>query len=248
MTTLVLRVSEELSAYVPTWSRMVKEQLDLTGEEAITPVNFSESDLGDVIAMEDRNNFSDEWPERRVFAMLGDDCVHIFDEHGKLIHEPENGLDQGKQVINGEQGFLAEWIEEAYYRLPQAASMDAAVTPPRTSRRASRRAAGRTPSASPTSSTPARSRASRAMTTPPLPLYMHAAFRIINWRIIYFSAGPTNTRESTARRARSSQGLPAWAASGRPAAQACSSTTSSVPLSVRSLPLSPLVVEPAPPL
>ena len=56
MTTLVLRVSEELSAYVPTWSRMVKEQLDLTGEEAITPVNFSESDLGDVIAMEDRNN------------------------------------------------------------------------------------------------------------------------------------------------------------------------------------------------
>ena len=164
---------------MPTWSRMVKEQLDLTGEEAITPVNFSESDLGDVIAMEDRNNFSDEWPERRVFAMLGDDCVHIFDEHGKLIHEPENGLDQGKQVINGEQGFLAEWIEEAYYRLPQAASMDAAVTPPRTSRRASRRAAGRTPSASPTSSTPARSRASRAMTTPPLPLYMHAATR---WR------------------------------------------------------------------
>jgi hypothetical protein len=64
--------------------------------------------------MEDRNPLGDPtW--RRIFCVFDVDYVIIFDEHGSRIHEPDDGIEDGKQVAAGEQGFLADW-STGYYR------------------------------------------------------------------------------------------------------------------------------------
>ena len=66
-----------------------------------------------------RAAFADEFT-RRILLVRGDDCVSIFDELGALLDEPENGTPMGKQLLDGEDGFLAEWRDEGYYRLAPA--------------------------------------------------------------------------------------------------------------------------------
>ena len=76
---------------------MAAQQPGLLDNDAITPQNFVEADIGDVLAMEDRNDFTQEWPGRRVFIMLQDECVYVFDEIGNAIHEPESFVAHGRQ-------------------------------------------------------------------------------------------------------------------------------------------------------
>ena len=73
---------------------------------------------GDHIAMEDRNNFTQDF-NRRVFVLFGEEHCVVFDAHGYRIHEPSDGVANGLQVLHGERGFLSDW-DEGYYRLPLA--------------------------------------------------------------------------------------------------------------------------------
>ena len=76
--------------------------------------------------MEDRNDFTQEWPGRRVFIMLQDECVYVFDETGNAIHEPGSFVANGQQKLHGEDGFIADW-EHGYYRLPVELPVPAAA-------------------------------------------------------------------------------------------------------------------------
>ena len=68
--------------------------------------------------MEDRNNLANEWPGRKVFVGMGDgDDVWIFDEHGGLIDEPDEGVEKGRQAFVGNGGFKEDY-SEGYYRVP----------------------------------------------------------------------------------------------------------------------------------
>ena len=65
-----LKLSNDESWDGPTWVAMAAQQPGLLDDDAVTPQNFIEADIGDVIAMEGRNDFTQEWPGRRVFSML----------------------------------------------------------------------------------------------------------------------------------------------------------------------------------
>ena len=56
--------------------------------------------------MEDRNDFTQEWPGRRVFIMLQDECVYVFYDTGQAIDEPESFVANGRQQLHGEDGFI----------------------------------------------------------------------------------------------------------------------------------------------
>ena len=73
-----LKLNKDESWDGPTWAAMAAQQPGLLDNDAITPQNFVEADIGDVLAMEDRNDFTQEWPGRRVFIMLQDECVYVF--------------------------------------------------------------------------------------------------------------------------------------------------------------------------
>ena len=73
---------------------------------------------GDVYALEDRNNLAQPWPGRKVFVGMGNGHdVWVFDEHGVLIDEPDEGVVQGLQSFDGHGGFKEDWAE-GYYRVP----------------------------------------------------------------------------------------------------------------------------------
>jgi len=68
------------------------------------------TDVGDVVAFHNRLLLSDGW--RRTFVVLGDECVHLFDEHGALCDETDTP--GGCQSL---PEFLDEWGLE-YYEVP----------------------------------------------------------------------------------------------------------------------------------
>ena len=50
------------------WEELARAQLNL-------PPDF-EPEEGDVLALEDRDCFITEWPSRRVFVLVGFDCIY----------------------------------------------------------------------------------------------------------------------------------------------------------------------------
>ena len=58
------------------WSRMAEEQLELVGEEQITLENFSEDDVGTVIAMPLGDDV-DDFPSGTYLENLEDECESV---------------------------------------------------------------------------------------------------------------------------------------------------------------------------
>lgn len=83
-------------------------------------------------AFEDRSSFADDW--RRVFVLVSDEEMLVFDENGALLDEPDNGtpggrqplLDNGAGVGHDGKDFASEW-QQGYYRLPSAESLGATL-------------------------------------------------------------------------------------------------------------------------
>ena len=92
------------------WEQLARRQIEqVHAYGQIIPSNMSS---GDCIAMEDRQNFADDF-NRHVFVLIGDDTAMIFDENGDRIDD--DGVSDGLQPLRGDNGFLSEW-SEGYYR------------------------------------------------------------------------------------------------------------------------------------
>lgn len=114
------------SLSVVEWSELAAQQAQLRGDEAITCESFLEDELLATLAMEDRNNCADAWPGRKIFVVLGDGNVCVFDEFGDQINEPSEGIKHGVQLLHSRDdvdaephenhGFADDW-ECGYYRL-----------------------------------------------------------------------------------------------------------------------------------
>ena len=44
-------------------------------DEKEVPTSFEDCEEGEVLGLEDRNCFAEEWPGRRVFVIKGDVCA-----------------------------------------------------------------------------------------------------------------------------------------------------------------------------
>lgn len=132
MVKLVVGVQE---VETDSWAEIAEQQSGLDEEEAITPDRFVEADVGEVLAMYDRNRFDQPF-ERRVFVMLGDDEVYVFREDGSRIDEPSNFVVDGAQPLEGDESFISDWKGEggdsnsAYYRLATVGSPPPSPEPP----------------------------------------------------------------------------------------------------------------------
>jgi len=97
------------------WPALVQQQL-------INPEGWeSDWEAGDIVALEDRNELTREWPGRRIFALFDDDRVFIFDENGLPLDEPDYGVPLGCQKLHGDASFVEEL--GVYYRLPPRSSL-----------------------------------------------------------------------------------------------------------------------------
>jgi hypothetical protein len=97
------------------WPTVAAAQPLAAHDDAITPDNFLENDEGDIFAFEDRNVFTEDWPGRHIFVVLGSGEVLLFDDEGNPINEPEHGVTNGRQPLDGDSGFVEEW-RHSYYQ------------------------------------------------------------------------------------------------------------------------------------
>jgi hypothetical protein len=108
------------------WPIIAAEQPAADEEDATTPSNFVDGGYeGEVFAFEDRNCIADDW--RLVYVVLSDDCVYIFNDTGEKIHEPSDGIVEGRQPLEGDDetpGFLDDW-RDGYYRTAAADAAEA---------------------------------------------------------------------------------------------------------------------------
>ena len=105
-----LQISALVSVETESWPTIAAEQPAADDEDAITPDNFVDGGYeGDVFAFEDRNCIADDW--RLIFVVLSEDCVYIFNDSGEKMHEPSDGVVEGRQPLEGDDetpGFLAD--------------------------------------------------------------------------------------------------------------------------------------------
>ena len=107
----------------PSWEYLAEQQL----KEQFLAGDLNELNEGDVLAMQDRNCITQEWP-RRVFVLIGLEHAYIYDESGKLIDEPSNFVCKGQQPLRADgHGFIDEWTGEQYYRIPPLAAVPPAA-------------------------------------------------------------------------------------------------------------------------
>ena len=125
---IVLKINGTRLVKVRSWASVHNDQPGANDDECWSTQSFPEADEGDVMVMHDRNSFAQEWPNRRVFVVLGAGCVHIFDEHGVAINEPSEGVADGRQALGGSDGFLADW--KAGYYTPHISGPTVAVPRP----------------------------------------------------------------------------------------------------------------------
>ena len=108
---------------VPSWEYIAERQL----ENKYLAGDLNELVEGDMLAMQDRNCITEQWP-RRVFVLISLECAYTFDENGALIDEPGNFVVKGRQPLNADgHGFIEEWNDEQYYRIPPLAAVPSAA-------------------------------------------------------------------------------------------------------------------------
>lgn len=89
------------------WEALVREQTGDVDESVLLAAG-----TGDAFALEDRNLTSLPW--RRIYAVRAAEFFHIYDEHGKSINEPSDGVLQGRQLA---EELASEFL--MYYRAGQ---------------------------------------------------------------------------------------------------------------------------------
>ena len=124
--TWTLQISANHTVEAAGWTTVAALQPGNDGDDAITPDNFAEGEEDTVFAFEDRNTLSQEWPGRRVFVVLGADCIYLFNSEGDIINEPESYVVDGRQPLDGEEGY-ADWRAGYYCVLDEVPVVEAAA-------------------------------------------------------------------------------------------------------------------------
>ena len=140
MVLLVIEDGDDME--VESWEDVARSQVTQL-EEAEPGMEIEEDktaacqklDDGDCFAFEDRSSFDAPW--RRIFALVSEKQMLLFDENGATLDEPENFTPRGKQPLFDDgagvgydgKDFASEW-QAGYYRLPDADSLGAPPSPP----------------------------------------------------------------------------------------------------------------------
>ena len=61
---------------------------------------------GDLVAFEDRQSLSHDWPQRPVYVLVEDENIYLCDDRGALINESDTP--GGVQTLDGDDGFMAQ--------------------------------------------------------------------------------------------------------------------------------------------
>ena len=92
----------------PQWAVLAADERNLQ----VTPDSLED---GDLVAFEDRQSLSHDWPQRPVYVLVDDENIYLCDDSGALINESDTP--GGVQTLDGDDGFMAQW-REGYYRIP----------------------------------------------------------------------------------------------------------------------------------
>ena len=107
----------------PPWEQLAVQMTE--GERNFTAATF-EKEVADqtVLALRDRNCFTEPW--RKVFVVHNavGMCVHVFDEHGTKIDEPADGVADGVQLLHGAEGTFLDDLQHGFYEQPCALDAD----------------------------------------------------------------------------------------------------------------------------
>ena len=79
------------------WETVARDQALFGEEPERSSGDFWEAEEGQILAMLDRNSFAEMF-KRRVFVVRGQECVHVFDDGGSRINEPDSFVCDGLQV------------------------------------------------------------------------------------------------------------------------------------------------------
>ena len=96
----------------PQWAVLAADERNLQ----VTPDSLED---GDLVAFEDRQSLSHDWPQRPVYVLVDDENIYLCDDSGALINESDTP--GGVQTLDGDDGFMAQW-REGYYRIPPKAA------------------------------------------------------------------------------------------------------------------------------
>ena len=114
-----LHIDGECDVESVPWLAVDSDQDHLEEDDLVTADGFIDSEVGTVLALQDRNNLVEDWPGRRVFVVMGVSCACIFDEDGTPIDEPEEYVVAGKHLLVHEDDeaktFAHDW-NAGFYR------------------------------------------------------------------------------------------------------------------------------------
>ena len=100
------------------WVDLDAEQDLMEDNEVACAESFGDCEHNHVLALEDRNSLTEEWPGRRVFVVKGATCACIFDDSGVPIDEPSDFVSAGKQLLvcdDEAKTFRHDW-DAGFYR------------------------------------------------------------------------------------------------------------------------------------
>lgn len=109
-TTVTLSETVGKTRSLPNWEELARTQ------HTVNVAALTSASKGDYFALEDRNLMTAPW--RRIYAVFDGHSFVVFDQHGNVIVEPQDGLVGGRQL---KEDFILEFSEDDdgfYYRAP----------------------------------------------------------------------------------------------------------------------------------
>lgn len=91
------------------WDFLARTQPPITKEV------LSSATPGQAFALEDKNVMSEPWRKIIIVRDSASESFAVFDQQGRLIVEPQDGLKNGRQSVSE---LLEEFAEEGYYYRP----------------------------------------------------------------------------------------------------------------------------------
>ena len=111
--------AKELGAFdfdVDCWDTLARKQLAASEE------TWEILEVGHILAVEDRESFTQPWPGNRRFVwILDDEQLVLFDEHGAILHEEDESPDGCVRRGTFDREFAGN--KGDYYRIPPESSV-----------------------------------------------------------------------------------------------------------------------------
>ena len=116
------KAAGEEDVEVDCWEVLARKQL------AASPETWEDLEAGHILAVEDRESFTQPWPGNRRFVVIVDDeRVALFDENGAAFHDEDESPDGLVLFSTFDREFAANTGD--YYRIPPESSVFDCTTP-----------------------------------------------------------------------------------------------------------------------